>query len=348
MKAKQFLLNINIIIILFIVYIITNYNGINDTYNSLFYHEINQFLYEKRIIKNIFYCKNIESITQLRRKLKYKKRGYGGHPKKYIFSYPLDMKTIVSPNIIGRITKLVVFIHSRPSEFYERMISRKIYKNNKDVCIIYITSKSKRNNINYKIKKEALIHNDIIQFNEISSYFNLSIQTVHMLLWSFNIRYKYLLKSDNDVYINFPLLINLLRTKTAESKYYALGKVSKAFVIRDSKYSHYVPKEIIKEKIYPTYLQGVGYIIPYHTVKVLVKSIKYVEPKIWIEDVFMGYLFKYNNIALYDLSKYIIRDLPYNISSLIKNKCNYILIHGFYPIEIYALNSLSCNGQLYQ
>lgn len=322
--------------ILFILIIVlhVNYRKLLD---NKFYKELQLFYHDKCINKNFSNFININQINEIRKISKYRKIGYGGHPPQYLFSLPLDEKILLTPIIFSHKLELLIFIHSRPEEFYERLLSRRCIEQINAIMVIYITSKSKNDEINKKLKYESDIYKDILQFNEISSYFNLTIQTIHMIVWSCNMNFKYLLKSDIDVFINIPLILYWIKKYNNKHNYYAVGKISKTFVIRDKKYSHYVPTEIIKENMFPPYLQGVGYIIPYNTVKLLSNSIEKVKPRIWIEDVFMGYMFKYNNISLNDISKYILRDIPINITKLFKNIKHYMLIHGLYPIEIYML-----------
>lgn len=329
-----------------ICYYFTFFNRIDD----IFYKELQLLYFDNAIYRNFTNVINTKEINVIRQKSKYRKIGYGGHPIHYLFSLPIDQAIDIAPVIYSHSIELLAFIHSRPEEFYERLLSRKCKINSKDVIVIYTTSKSNDERINKKLKYESELYNDILQFNEISSYFNLSIQTINMIKWSCSISFNYLLKSDIDVFINIPLILYWIRKNKWKEKYYAMGKISKTFIIRDKKYSHYVPIEIIKENMFPPYLQGVGYIIPYSTVKLLLNSIEIVTPKIWIEDVYMGYMFKYNNVSLVDLSKYIIRDLPYNVSILFNNLNKYMLIHGLNPIEIYLLkekNNYCNNHSLY-
>lgn len=346
MKNKCYKYSLHYLLLFIVVNIIisTISTNIIESYNIFnFYKNEYELLWSDISIysNNITSIYALDELKKLRKVSKYRKKGYGGHPQKYIISFPLDEKIILSPNIENGLIELLVFIHCRPDEFYERFISRKVLSNlYYDYLVIYITSKSERNDVNYRIKKEANMYNDILQFNEISSYFNLTIQTIHMLKYSSNFKYKYLLKTDIDVYINVKLLLKLLHRIETNKKYYALGKISNTYVIRNKKYSHYIPYEVINENIYPPYLQGVGYVIPYRTVMLICKTIEYVKPALWIEDVFMGYVFKYNNISLIDLSGYIVRDIPHNINKIYNSVNKYILVHGFYPAEILFLNSL--------
>lgn len=326
-----------IITLAFITLIILSLVIQKDRRDGIFKVELQLLYHDIYINKNLNKITNIKDIYSMRKKSKYRKIGYGGHPVEYLFSFPLDSKILLSPVYNNNIIELLVFIHCRPEEFYERLLYRKCSYKSKQVKVIYITSKSSSNKINNKLRYESEIYKDILQFNEISSYFNLSIQTVHMIIWSINIKFKYLLKTDIDVLINIPLILRYIMVYNSTYQYYAMGRKSKAFVIRNKKYSHYIPYEIIKENLYPPYLQGVGYIIPYNTVILLQESIKKVKPRIWIEDVFMGYMFKYTNVSLIDLSNYILRDLPDNLSYVWNNVNKYMLIHGLYPIEIYIL-----------
>lgn len=325
------LIFVTIVIVLLFIYM-------NNTDNNIFKSELQLLYHEREVYINFMKGINIKDIYSLRKKSKYRKRGYGGHPVNYIITFPLDNYIILSPTIKSYVVELLVFVHCRPEEFYERFLSRINSYKSYETQIIYITSKSKENKVNIKLKHESEINKDILQFNEIASYFNLTIQTLHMILWCSKIKFKYLLKTDIDVLINLPLILRYIKKFKKNNTYYAMGKISRAYVIRNKKYSHYIPREIISENIYPPYLQGVGYIMPFNTITLLQESIEKVKPKIWIEDVFMGYALKYNNISLIDLTKYILRDIPDNISYLWRNLDNYMLIHGLNPIEIFILN----------
>lgn len=325
-----------VLTIVFLIYFIL-YIYFLDIFDNTFSKEKQLFFHDIIMNNNFSSFNNTKQIAKNRRFSKYRKIGYGGHPIEYLFSIPLDETILITPILKSHTVELLIFIHSRPEEFYERLLSRKCKYKSEKVFVIYITSRSNSYEVNKKLKYESDLYKDILQYNEISSYFNLSIQTVHMIKWSCNIDFKYLLKSDIDVYINIPLILNWIKIYNTSDKYFAMGKISKTYILRDKKYSHYIPIEIIKENMFPPYLQGVGYIIPYKTVLLLSKSIEKVKPRIWVEDVFMGYMFKYNHISLIDISKYIVRDLPYNISILFNNINNFMFIHGFYPIEIFIL-----------
>lgn len=332
-----FSLYIRITLTVVFVLVFNLYMHYRKQFEKFFNKELQLYYYDSIIYKNLSNLINVNEIKEIRKHSKYRKIGYGGHPINYLFSLPLDEKILITPIYYNHKIELLVFVHSRPEEFYERFLSRKCTFKSKEVLVIYITSKSTSEKINKKLKYESDLNSDILQFNEISSYFNLSIQTLHMIKWTNNINFRYLLKSDIDTFINIQLILKWLKKYKTKEKYYAIGKISKTHILRNKKYSHYVPSEIIKENMFPPYLQGVGYILPYNTVLLLSKSIEYVKPRIWIEDVFMGYMFKHNNITLTDISKFIVRDIPYNLSIVYNNFKNYMLVHGLYPIEIYIL-----------
>lgn len=344
-NKASFYLYFNNLYLLIIVFIIIHYYLINlkeiSENKSVFSSEEMIFLYDKIIYKNFSKVYYKKDINKLRKKSKYRKKGYGGHPIYHTFSYPLDKSIILYPQKNISFFELVIFIHCRPEEFYERFVYRKCYNKSNNFRVLYITSKSRSNDINRKLRSEAKEYKDILQFNELSSYFNLSIQTVHMITWSVNLKYKYLLKSDIDVYINIPNIIKWLKNYNSTTRYYAIGKISKTHVLRNKKYSHYVPKDVIKEDMYPPYLQGVGYILPYHTIELLIETIEYINPKIWIEDVFIGYMLKYNNVTLINISNYILRDIPNNFSFVLHNINKYMMIHELYPFELYLLTKYS-------
>lgn len=66
------------------------------------------------------------------------------------------------------------------------------------------------------MKNESSTHNDIIQENFYDSYNNLTIKSIIMLKWLLNNcnRGKFLMKTDDDMFVNLPLLVKLLKTKS--------------------------------------------------------------------------------------------------------------------------------------
>lgn len=54
-----------------------------------------------------------------------------------------------------------------------------------------------------------------------------------MILWSFNIKFAYLLKSDIDVFINIPLIIEYMKEFNSSYQFYALGRKTDSFIIRN-------------------------------------------------------------------------------------------------------------------
>ena len=142
------------------------------------------------------------------------------------------------------------------------------------------------------VEDESRLHGDILMEDFKDTYLNLTVKTVMGLKWAS--RYcpstKFVMKTDDDMMINTPHLLNEL--KTTSWRNYIGGKVALNYpVLRNPNDKFYVPVELYDTDTYPPYAVGIGYVISIDLVhKLFLASLK--TPLFPWEDAYVGMLLK--------------------------------------------------------
>lgn len=140
---------------------------------------------------------------------------------------------------------------------------------------------------NAVLKHEAETYGDIIQEDFIDTYVNLTIKITGALRWvsKYCSGVRYVLKADEDVFINIPNLIAVLRDLPSA----VLGRIeSHSRALRYGRWN--VRTEVYPFDYYPNYAQGNAYVIPGALVPLFYNASLYL-PFLPIEDVFItGFL----------------------------------------------------------
>ncbi|XP_044010403.1 beta-1,3-galactosyltransferase 1-like [Aphidius gifuensis] len=114
------------------------------------------------------------------------------------------------------------------------------------------------------LKQESDKYGDIIQEPFIDSYYNLTIKVGMMLKWIKN-NYpdtRYILKADDDVYIDIPNLLKNLSQHENSSELLLMGQLNTLSLPNRDQYNKwYMPNYMYSESTYPPYLDGPAYIM---------------------------------------------------------------------------------------
>ena len=138
-----------------------------------------------------------------------------------------------------------------------------------------------------KLQAENNIHHDMVQQNFSDSYRNLTLKTMMGFEWFtwFCSQASYVMKTDDDVYINVTNILRLAQQPKMQNK--ILGCCSKLdYPIRfKSKWT--VTLREYPQKTYPGFCHGVGYVMS----KKVAKDIHFISeqvPFLYLEDVYIG------------------------------------------------------------
>ncbi|ESO89013.1 hypothetical protein LOTGIDRAFT_95967, partial [Lottia gigantea] len=186
---------------------------------------------------------------------------------------------------------LLVVVCSHPSHVHNRLTIRNTWAFNfsKQISVVFLIGKVKDDSWNSVIRRESLIHKDIVKVDVIETYRNLTVKMMagfKAILTQFQF-VKYILKTDDDTFINLPYLLRELNTNInfvpADQVVGAL--CIKSRVIRDPRDVWFVPYSIYSNSTYPPYVHGGAYLLQYSTLN---KLLSYsISPYLQLEDVYI-------------------------------------------------------------
>ena len=195
---------------------------------------------------------------------------------------------------------LVMLVCSKHENFPHRRAIRdtwgSIRQYQKRIKLVFLIGQHADQYWNRNIHKEARTFNDILHMNVRESYQNLTLKVLSGMEWA--VRYcnrtRYILKSDEDMIINVPFLMEVLvGTPMANA---IRGSVNtNAPVMRSSKWG--VPYHVYPYTTYPPYMSGNSYVVSMDAVRKLVRGFRFV-PMVNIEDAYItGILARITGVA---------------------------------------------------
>lgn len=182
--------------------------------------------------------------------------------------------------------KIVIVVISAPKNFDERKAIRDTYGKKlithvQNVKLYFGIGIVSNETIMRRIKSEDDSYRDIVQWNISECYDNLIIKSIAMLKWTIDhcTHVQYLIKTDDDVYMNVEKLMDQnsfpiygdeksalgkhdspsMRNSSRTLKPFTLGYPLGGVVVREGKWA--VPQDVYPRDTYPEYVSGTGYII---------------------------------------------------------------------------------------
>ncbi|XP_069181535.1 beta-1,3-galactosyltransferase 1 isoform X2 [Procambarus clarkii] len=187
---------------------------------------------------------------------------------------------------------------STQGQVFHTSIGDKVKKSNIAAVQIKAPLKSKlifllgtargKNLISNAIQEESIIFGDIVVEDFIDSYTNLTLKTVFILKWVHNNcpGAKFIMKVDDDIFVNVPNLHNYLLNKTTKAPLLTGNLICGARPIHDQWSKWYTPQYMFREGKYPNYLSGTGYVLSTNLVEPLLGA-ALSTPYFHLEDVFL-------------------------------------------------------------
>ncbi|KAK6184381.1 hypothetical protein SNE40_006864 [Patella caerulea] len=172
---------------------------------------------------------------------------------------------INKPNLCNGSVFLLIAVVSAPSEFDKRRAIREtwgsIVMNDAEVRLCFILGY--RSNVDQnKTQEESDRYGDIVQEDFLDSYKNLSIKSEAILRFAFSFcpEAKYILKTDTDMFINVPVLVETLRKNTQTNM--IMGFVhSGATPYSNRKSKWFIERGYFPLTYYPDYASGTAYVL---------------------------------------------------------------------------------------
>ncbi|XP_062987480.1 UDP-GlcNAc:betaGal beta-1,3-N-acetylglucosaminyltransferase 7 [Elgaria multicarinata webbii] len=150
------------------------------------------------------------------------------------------------------------------------------------------SKEDERANYQKLLEYENHIYGDILQWDFLDSFFNLTLKEVHFLKW-FDIycdNIRYVFKGDDDVFVSPGNIVEFLADQK-EGDLFVGDVLFKARPIRKKENKYYIPNALYNKNNYPPYAGGGGFVMDGPLAKKLHRASETLElyP---IDDVFLG------------------------------------------------------------
>ena len=164
--------------------------------------------------------------------------------------------------------------------------------------------------------EEAKAHNDILIGDINDNYWNNIVKFYMGQLWASLLGTKYTLKTDDDVYVRIPNVINYLVSQGSPPQFYGGGTYHRAFVIRYGKWK--VSEEDYPEKMWPPFNAGAFIIFSADLLDMLMSFI-YIRKPLHTDDAYIGVAMRAFKVKVVHILSFVIEN---NMDTLIRTKDN--------------------------
>ncbi|XP_028857103.1 UDP-GlcNAc:betaGal beta-1,3-N-acetylglucosaminyltransferase 7 [Denticeps clupeoides] len=139
------------------------------------------------------------------------------------------------------------------------------------------------------LEYEDYIYRDILQWDFLDSFFNLTLKETHFLKWfsTYCPNVHYVFKGDDDVFVSVENIIDYLEMSRNVRNLFVGDVIFKAKPIRKKENKYYIPQALYNKTYYPPYAGGGGFVMdgPLTRKLNLVSDTLELYP---IDDVFLG------------------------------------------------------------
>lgn len=224
---------------------------------------------------------------------------------------------------LGENMKIVILVTSAPNHTDARMAIRQTwghFHRRRDISIGFVVAVSSQPLINEAIRAEQHIYGDLIQARFLDLYDHLTLKTVSMFEWvdSYCSRVPFMLKTDDDMFINIPLLLTLLE-KQRLAKRSMFGRLARKWKPeRNAQSKYFVDKAQFKAAIYPNFLTGPAYLVTRDSVHDMYQQALNMT-FLRVEDVFMtGVVAESIGIQRIHVNEFVNRRISINVCNIRK------------------------------
>lgn len=156
--------------------------------------------------------------------------------------------------------------------------------------MLFIVGRTKNETAAKLVREESKKYGDLLILDLDESFYSLSYKVMIGFQWITDncAGYKFLLKGDDDIFVNNHALMNLLHEpKTPKDHLYVGNRMYVSEVIRNGRYG--VSREEYKRDNYPRYNSGGGFVMSSDVVSKMIPHFDWKAP-LKIDDAFMGAL----------------------------------------------------------
>lgn len=191
---------------------------------------------------------------------------------------------------LGARLKLLVLVTSAPSHGAARAAVRLTwghYAARADVALAFVLGAPPAA-LRAAVEAEDALYGDVIVGRSLDSYSNLTLKTLSMLEWTdtYCPRAPRLLKTDDDMFINIPRLLEFAAARANATRTVWGKVVRKSLPKRTTKSKYYVSPVQFPGKVFPDFATGPAYLLTADCVRALLAAAP-AEPYVRLEDVFV-------------------------------------------------------------
>lgn len=220
--------------------------------------------------------------------------------------------------------KLLILITSAQTHTDARLAIRQTWGHfgtRRDVSTAFILGRTTNATVSQALTQENMIYGDLIRGHFIDSYNNLTLKTLSSLEWvdQHCPKAKYILKTDDDMFINVPKLLQFLDSHSKDKRV-IYGRLAKKWKpIRNKKSKYYISTGQFNAAVFPPFTTGPAYVLTSDIVHELYeRSLHQVYLK--LEDVFTtGIVAQQLGIKRVHVNEFLNRRIAFNPCNIRKS-----------------------------
>ena len=240
---------------------------------------------------------------------------------------------------------IVIGMVTSPTQYIDRISIRQTWCNTTQLgisflrCIFFTgmspTASTKQQQF---LREEASLFNDIVQFDIVDTYLNLTAIQLQAYNWTLQHfpMLDYYMRVDTDMHVNIPFLLLHILSVKREKFIYGRTFVN-AHPYRDPRHKNYLPEWVYPDDTFPPYQSGCLCIWSRDVLQTVVTGSSIVRPVHYVDDVYYGQIFKYFNLTLTNDERFIKYSqipfspyLGYQVAAA----------HRYSPVDLVALSIL--------
>ncbi|XP_078063498.1 UDP-GlcNAc:betaGal beta-1,3-N-acetylglucosaminyltransferase 7 [Mustelus asterias] len=256
------------------------------------------------------------------------------------------------------IVKSVITQYDR-REAIRKTWGKEIVMDGKQVKTLFLLGTSSSENERFHHQKlleyENTIYGDILQWDFLDTFFNLTLKEVNFLKWfsTYCENVEYIFKGDDDVFVSTGNILEFLNAPKIENLF--VGDVlHRAKPIRKKENKYYIPEALYNKTYYPPYAGGGGFLMAGALARRLYKVSESLDlyP---IDDVFLGMCLEVFSISPIHHRGFRTFGIVKNKSSKMnKEPCFYksiMVVHKLLPAELLQMwatvhSNISCSRKM--